>query len=130
MTMIANTFGINQCTLTKVVKEVCSVIVTYMVPKLIKLTNSQSEMLFKISEFEAKFGMPQAFDYKGYFMDFDCRWPGDCHDPKVYGNSSINRKIQHKEIPIIYKQIIPGEAKIGNYLTDDPAYPLTLFCMK
>ena len=61
MTMTANTFGIHHCTLSKVVKEVCSVIVTYMVPKLIKLTNSQDEMLSKISEFEAKFGMTQAF---------------------------------------------------------------------
>ena len=63
-------------------------------------------------------------DCKDYFMDVDCRWPGSCHDDKFYANSSINRKMQHKEIPIIYKQIIPGEAKIANYLTGDPAYPL------
>ena len=50
--------------------------------------------------------------------------------PKVYANSNINRKMQHKEIPIIYKQIIPGEAKIANYLIGDLAYPLTSFCMK
>ena len=35
--MTANTFGIHQCTLGKVVKEVCSVTVTYRVPKLIKV---------------------------------------------------------------------------------------------
>ena len=52
MTMTASTFGIHQCTLTKVVQEICSAIVTYMVPKLIKLPNSQDEMLSKISEFE------------------------------------------------------------------------------
>ena len=34
MTMTTNTFGIHQYTLTKVVKKVCSAIVTYMVPKL------------------------------------------------------------------------------------------------
>ena len=61
MIMTANTFGIHQCTLSKGVKEVCSVIVTYMVPKLIKIPNSEDEMLSKISEFEAKFGMTQAF---------------------------------------------------------------------
>ena len=52
MTMTASTFGIHQCTLTKVVQEICSAIVTYMVPKLIKLPNSQDEMLSKISDFE------------------------------------------------------------------------------
>ena len=165
MTMTANTFGIHQCALSKVVKEKCIVIVTYMVLKLIKLPISQDEMLPKISEFEAKFGMTQAFgcidgthihlkaptensqdyynykqfyslnvrgvcDCKDYFMDVDCRWPGSCHDAKVYANSSINRKIQHKEIPIIYKQIVPRESKIATYLIGDPAYPLTSFCMK
>ena len=148
MTMTASTFGIQQFTLTKVIKEVCSAIVTYMVPKLIKDPNSQDEMLSKISEFEAKLGMTQAFrcidgihvpwkaptlnaqdyynykrfyslnvqgiwDHKDYFMDVDCRWPGSCHNVKVYANSSKNRKMQHKEIPIIYKQIIPGEAKMA-----------------
>ena len=38
--------------------------------------------------------------------------------------------MEHKEIPIIYKQIIPIEVKISNYLIGDPAYPLTSFCMK
>ena len=61
MNMTTNTFGLHQCTLTKVVKDVCSVIVTYIVTKCIKLLNSQDEMLSKMSEFEAKFGMTQAF---------------------------------------------------------------------
>ena len=38
--------------------------------------------------------------------------------------------MQHKEIPIIYKQIIPDEAKIANYLIGEPTYPLTSFYMK
>ena len=38
--------------------------------------------------------------------------------------------MEHKEITIIYKQIIPGEAKIASCLIGDPAYPLTSFCMK
>ena len=61
MTAFGNTFMIHQFPLTKVVKEVCSAIVTYMVPKLIKLPNSQDEMMSKLSEFEAKFGMTQSF---------------------------------------------------------------------
>ena len=61
MTMRASTFGIHQFTLTEVIKEVCSAIVTYMVPKIIRPPNSEDEMLSKISEFEAKFGVTQAF---------------------------------------------------------------------
>ena len=41
MTMAANAFGIHQCTITNVVKEVCSAIVTYMVPTFIKLPDSR-----------------------------------------------------------------------------------------
>ena len=49
-------------------------------------------------------------------MDVDCRWPGSCCDAKVYPNSSIDRKMQHKEILIIYKKIIADRAKITSYL--------------
>ena len=84
-------------------------------------------MLPKTSEFEAKFGMTQAFgsidgthiilkaptvnsqdyynykqfyslkvqevcDYKDNFIDVDYRWPGNCHVPKDYANSNINKK--------------------------------------
>ena len=49
MNMTTNTFGLHQCALTKAVKEVCSVIVTYIVTKRIKLLNSQDEILSKIS---------------------------------------------------------------------------------
>ena len=69
-------------------------------------------------------------DFKGYFMDVDCRWPGSCHDAKVYANSTINKSMHSNQIPIIYKQIILGEEKIPNYIIGDPAYPLTPFCMK
>ena len=61
MTTAANTFRIYQGILTNNGKAVCSVIVTYMVPKLTKFPNSQDKMLSKISEFEVKFGMTEAF---------------------------------------------------------------------
>ena len=38
--------------------------------------------------------------------------------------------MQDNEIPMQFKQILPGEAKIPNYLIGDSAYPLTAYCMK
>ena len=63
-------------------------------------------------------------------MDVDCRWPENCHNVKVYANSKINKNMQDNEMPMQFKQILPGEAKIPNYLIGDPAYPLTAYCMK
>ncbi|XP_057302860.1 uncharacterized protein LOC130637023 [Hydractinia symbiolongicarpus] len=122
-------------------------------------------MLEKVGEFEAKFGMTQAFgcidgthvqilrpsehsqdyfsykmyfslnvqavcDFRGYFMDVDCRWPGSVHDAKVFANLNIAAKLKDEEIPITYEDILPGRAKVPNYLIGDPAYPLTPYCMK
>ena len=165
LTMTANTFGIHQSTTSKVIMEVCEAIVTHLAPKYITLPKTREEMTSKVSQFELKFGMLQAYgcidgthipiktpnensldyfnykqffslnvqavcDYKGYFMDVDCRWPGSCHDAKVYANSNINKNMQDNEMPMQFKQILPGEAKIPNYLIGDPAYPLTAYCMK
>ena len=67
-------------------------------------------------------------DYRGYFMDVECMWPGSVHDAKVFANSNINHKLRSTKLPTIY-QIIHG-VKIPNYLIGDPAYPLTPFCIK
>ena len=58
--MTANTFGIHQSTVTKVITEVCSAINTVLGPKYIYLPRNKDEMREKASEFELKFGMIQA----------------------------------------------------------------------
>ena len=131
----------------------------------IRLPKTREETREKVSEFEAKFGMIQAFgcidgthitikcplensqdcicykqyyslnvqatcDYKGMFMDVECRWPGIVHDSKVLANSSINKMLRNREMPATFQTVIPGCEKIPNYLIGDPACPLTPFCMK
>ena len=67
-------------------------------------------------------------DFRGYFMDVECMWPGSVHDAKVFANSDINLKLRNNKIPIIYQSI--NDVKVPNYVIGDPAYPLTPICMK
>ena len=58
--MTANTFGIHQCTVSKIVLQVCSAISVHLCPKYIHLPRTEDEMRIKVAEFETKFGMVQA----------------------------------------------------------------------
>lgn len=69
-------------------------------------------------------------DYKGYFMDVECMWPGSVHDAKVFANSSVNHKLRNNILPGTLQYPVPGELKVPHYLIGDPAYPLVPFCMK
>ena len=69
-------------------------------------------------------------DYRGLFMDVDCRWPGSTHDSKVFTNSSLNKKIMKGELPRIFQSTHSDDEKVPNYLIGEAAYPLTPFCMK
>ena len=69
-------------------------------------------------------------DFKGTFMDVDCRWPGSVHDAKVFANSQIGVKLRNHAMPITEQVIVPGRGKVPNYLIGDPAYPLTPYCMR
>ena len=60
--MTANTFGIHQSTASKVILEVCKAITTNLGPALLYMLKTEEEMKQKVSQFEVKFGMPQAFD--------------------------------------------------------------------
>ena len=68
--------------------------------------------------------------YKGTFMDVECRSPGSVHNNKVFANSSINKMVSNWEMPATLQTIIPGCGKVPNYLIGEPAYTLTTFCMK
>ncbi|XP_012567095.2 putative nuclease HARBI1 [Hydra vulgaris] len=123
--MTANTFGIAVCTASAVIILVCKAISKYLGPKYLFLPRNQTEMRNKVSEFESKFRMTQAFgciddthipirrpltreqyfslsvqavcDYKCYFMDVECMWPGSVHDAKVFANSTINIKLRNAQ---------------------------------
>lgn len=61
MAMTANTFGVALCTVSRHVVQVSYAIAKHLGPKYIHLPMSKDEMRQKSAEFEAKFGMPQAF---------------------------------------------------------------------
>ena len=61
LAMTANTFGIAICTTSRVIFQVCQTISSVLGPKYLRLPKTTSEKRQKVSEFEAKFGMPQAF---------------------------------------------------------------------
>lgn len=69
-------------------------------------------------------------DYKGTFLDVDVRWPGSVHDSRVFSNSRINRMLSKGELPMLYREILPGYDKVPVLLLGDPAYPLLPYCMK
>ena len=163
--MTAHNFGVAINTASSVIYEVYLVICQNLGPQYIRLPKTREEMKEKVSEFEAKFGIIQAFgcidgthvpikcplensqdyfcykqyyslnvqavcDYKGMFMDVECRWPGRVHDSKVFANSSINEMLRNEQIPATFQTVIHSCKKVPNYLIGDPAYTLTPFFMK
>ena len=74
--------------------------------------------------------MQAVCDYRGLFMDINCRWPGSVHDAKVFSNSRVNHDLKKGTIPGFCQSFIPGSVEVPNYLIGDPAYPLVPFCMK
>ena len=59
--MTVNTTGIHQCTVSKTIVEVCKVINAVLGTDYLHLQRSENDMRKIASEFELKFGMPQAF---------------------------------------------------------------------
>lgn len=163
--MTGNSFGIALNTASAVESEVCQGISNYLGPNYLHLPEDEESMREKVGEFEAKFGMTQAFgcidrthipiecpsensqdffcykqfnslsvqavyDYKGSFIDVECRWPGSVHDAKVFANSSIHAKLRSSKLSSKFQTPVEGSDKIPNYLISDPGYQLLAFCMK
>ena len=59
--MTANHFGVANCTASKVIFEVCCAICSVLGSSYLHLHCDQEEMKMKVVEFEAEFGMVQAF---------------------------------------------------------------------
>ncbi len=59
--MTANTFGIHQCTVTKIITQVCHAINSVLGSIYLHLPRDVNEMRENASDFELKFGMTQAF---------------------------------------------------------------------
>ena len=59
--MIPSSFGVAVCTVSSVTSEVCGAITDYLGPQYLYLPRNENETETKFAEFEAKFGMTQAF---------------------------------------------------------------------
>ena len=63
LSMTANTFGISICTVSKIIREVCSALTYKLGPKHIRLPQTEKEMIEKAAEIVSKYGMHQAFGF-------------------------------------------------------------------
>lgn len=91
--------------------------------------SENSQDFFNYKQFHS-LSVQAVCDYRGLFMDVDCRWPGSVHDAKVFYNSKINKDLQQGKLPTNPTSLLPGFDAITNYILGDPAYPLTAYCMK
>ena len=60
--MAANTFGIHQSTVSKVILEVCIAVTNYLCTKYLHFPKTEEDMKQKVPRFEGEFCMSQAFD--------------------------------------------------------------------
>lgn len=70
------------------------------------------------------------YDYRGMFIDVDCRWSGCVHDANVFANSTLNHRMRTGSLPQTCNMLSNERHKVPNYVIGDPAYPLTSYCMK
>ena len=63
----------------------------------IKTPAGNSQDFFNYKQFHS-LNVKAVFDYRGYFRNVECEWPGSCHDAKVYSNSEICKRLRNKEL--------------------------------
>ena len=63
-------------------------------------------------------------------MDVECKWSGSVHNATIFANSTAYKNMRTSNLPQIFYNILPGHESIPNGIIDDPAYPLTPYCMK
>ena len=64
------------------------------------------------------------------FVNIDCRWPGFLHGSIVFAISKFNTKMIDNQLPVTYRNLLPSNCEVPCYVIDDPAYPVTPYCMK
>ena len=69
-------------------------------------------------------------EFKGLFLNIECRWPGRVHDSKLFENSSVSMKIRNGTLHETFQALVSGLQKIPNYLIGDLAYHLTPYSLK
>ena len=79
----------------------------------IKCPRENSQDFFCYKQFHS-LNRQAVWDYKGIFMDVECRWPGSVYDSKVFASSSINKMLRNGEMPVTFQTVIPGCEKIPN----------------
>ena len=50
-------------------------------------------------------------EFRGLFLNIDCRWPGRVHDSKVFENSSISMKIRNGALHETFQTLVSGLQK-------------------
>ena len=70
------------------------------------------------------------YDYKGAFVDVECKRPGSVHDTNLFTNPSICKRLRSSDLRKIFQTITNSELKIPNYFIGDPEYPLLPYCMR
>ena len=98
--MITNSFGTATNNASAVINEVCNSIMLYVRPKYLHLPKTSQEIKEKISEFETKFGLIQAF---GCIDGSHISSPYVYHSLKLLHHTLAITSVTNNPIQLAYK---------------------------